>query len=477
MTAPHCAPASLLLSGAARYEAIFASLEALGWPRASLTLAWDFTTATAADTTGRLVAMRDDAFRRATYAYAVTTVSDHPRVGVARQVEGNFEAPVYLNTLDPVPWSRLALGSDGLPVFTGVARFNFTIVIPDSVANGTFAGGGGFVQYGHGLFGSQREVEDEYLTIFANKYGYVLAAVDEVGLAEADAPLAVQFMSSNVTDFGYIPDRCHQGVLNELLATRLITQSALRTDAAMVFNGVPVVSSDRARWHYYGNSQGGILGAVYMAATTDVERGVLGVGGGPYSLLLARSVDYAPMFAALREAFPRPQDAMAVHAAMDQLWVRAEPAGYLRAISAAPLPGTPAHRVVFQHGLADAQVTWLGVRYASYSTGARMFASNAGQGNESLAHFTRVPDAAVVSDGNLAMTWDFNSPAWAQPLVNLPPVNSSADTHGWTRQQPTAQAQMAEFFATGGIINTCGGRCVGTPSMSKLPHVGPRRVA
>ena len=318
-----------------RYEAIFAALAAAGWARASLTLAWDFTTATKADTTGRLVAMRDDALRRATYAYTITAVADNPRRGIARQVQGTFETPVYLNTLDPVRSSRLVLDSRGLPVCQGVARFNFTVVIPHSVANGTFADGG-FVQYGHGLFGGQGEVQDDYLGDFADEYGYVLAAVDEVGLAAADAPVAFYLLSANVSDFGCeeradachraaararglprvflcsevmaprspcpcerlsprptlvtplhraasmrprlpcvpppahptpsprsvtslhadVPDRCHQGLLNELLATRLVTQSAFRTDPAMTFRGTPAVSADPARWHYYGNSQG-----------------------------------------------------------------------------------------------------------------------------------------------------------------------------------------------------------------------------
>jgi hypothetical protein len=34
--------------------------------------------------------------------------------------------------------------------------------------------------------------------------------------------------------------------------------------------------------YYTGNSQGGILGTVYMAVTQDVTRGVLGVPGNLY---------------------------------------------------------------------------------------------------------------------------------------------------------------------------------------------------
>jgi hypothetical protein len=42
----------------------------------------------------------------------------------------------------------------------------FTIAIPKSVANGT---SGGVLQYGHGLFGSQKEIDQAYLADEANQ--------------------------------------------------------------------------------------------------------------------------------------------------------------------------------------------------------------------------------------------------------------------------------------------------------------------
>lgn len=50
-------------------------------------------------------------------------------------------------------------------------------------------------------------------------------------------------------------------------------------------------------------TEGGIYGSVYMATTTDVHRGVLGVAGGPYSLLLPRSADFAALFDLLKVSF------------------------------------------------------------------------------------------------------------------------------------------------------------------------------
>ena len=56
------------------------------------------------------------------------------------------------------------------------------------------------------------------------------------------------------------------------------------------------MSLNASQRFYTGNSQGGIMGAVYLAASTDVVQGVLGVGGAPYALLLPRSTDFGALF-------------------------------------------------------------------------------------------------------------------------------------------------------------------------------------
>ena len=45
----------------------------------------------------------------------------------------------------------------------------------------------------------------------------------------------------------------------------------MASDPHLTFGGKPAI--DPQLTSYYGNSLGGIMGEVYMAATTDVERG------------------------------------------------------------------------------------------------------------------------------------------------------------------------------------------------------------
>ena len=72
------------------------------------------------------------------------------------------------------------------------------------------------------------------------------------------------------TPFRIIPDRLTQGIVNELLLMRFI-KTVLYDHPLLRFGGKTVI--DPAEVYYYGVSLGGIIGDVYMAATTDVDRG------------------------------------------------------------------------------------------------------------------------------------------------------------------------------------------------------------
>ena len=65
---------------------------------------------------------------------------------------------------------------------------------------------------------------------------------------------------------------------------------------------------DPSRTYYYGNSQGAILGGAYSALSNDIERAALGVGGGPYHLLLTRSKDFDPFFTLFETMYPDPAE-------------------------------------------------------------------------------------------------------------------------------------------------------------------------
>ena len=154
-----------------------------------------------------------------------------------------------------------------------------------------------YLQYGHGLFGSYTEIQSGYLRGFADEYGYILGGVDWIGLSAQDVPAVVTMLTFNGTDFPIVPDRCHQGMLNALYFMKLLTSPKFIADDIFKFNGTNgaqhTVLSPPYKRNYYGNSQGGILGTVYMSLTTDVTHGTVGVPGNQHLLLYTLHYIYA----------------------------------------------------------------------------------------------------------------------------------------------------------------------------------------
>lgn len=63
---------------------------------------------------------------------------------------------------------------------------------------------------------------------------------------------------------------------------------------------------------YYGNSQGSVVGCGYLAYQTELRRGVCGVPGSPFALILTRSKDFTPFFGAMKLQFTHSQDVVRV---------------------------------------------------------------------------------------------------------------------------------------------------------------------
>jgi hypothetical protein len=311
------------------------------------------------------------------------------------------------------------------------------------------------LQYGHGLFGSLNEVDHDYLESQAQANGWVLCASTWIGLSSQDVPAAIDILITDLTEFMYIPDRTTQGMVNALGLMTMMTSAFAEDEELTIFNGKKTINPELRS--YTGNSEGGIFGTVYMAVSQDVERGVLGVPGGPYGLLLPRSRDFMAEYTAIKALYPDPVDRISLIQVMQMLWDRAEPSGYMRAIRDELLPNTPKHQTIFQYGLSDAQVTWLGaLACARANSDSVMYESNVPTGNEVFFGFPFISDDTVVEGGSGIVGFDFGSPA--PPMYNLPP-NEEYDTHEKVRRDERAQEMMKIFFETGQLVNTCEGPC------------------
>ena len=254
----------------ALYADILGKLKANGIDTSDLQLAWDFTTASANDTTKYLVHMRDLALATVGNdgpAYTIDQVTDNPNAHIRRRLAGTMTVPLYLD--QPGAGASLNLGADGLPAQNGTATFPFLVQIPNSVVDSGKPGA--IVQNGHGLFGDQTEGENSFMAVTCDREGYVEIAVDLEGMAADDVNYVTNVIAGDVSQFKHVVDRLHQGFINELLAMRMM-MGKMSMDPQTIFNGKPTI--DPTTRFYRGDSQGGISGGVYMAISTDVTRGL-----------------------------------------------------------------------------------------------------------------------------------------------------------------------------------------------------------
>lgn len=316
-------------------DRIFQDLQETGWKISSnprdLYLAWDFTTASTQNVTGRLLAIRDNAFEQLgeTKAQinagieaggappftvsAVTDFTGSQNPDIAREITGTFSVPCYIapTCSPPVKCKNLNSASpfDDCP---SPGSFYYTDplnpdAVPSQVPGQTYQAGficvvgrSAFeerkllrpVEYGHGLFGSDAEVTAAPQEAMANREAMIYCATDWFGWANADVPNALLALS-DLSNFPVLADRGQQGVLNFLYLQRLmIDPGGFASDPAFQYSPGKTFIDLSDGVYYDGNSQGGIFGGTVCAVSIDARRCALGVPGMDYSILLPRSTDY-----------------------------------------------------------------------------------------------------------------------------------------------------------------------------------------
>jgi hypothetical protein len=209
------------------------------------------------------------------------------------------------------------------------------------------------------------------------------------------------------------------------------------------------ITIDTADHYYSGISQGGIFGGTYMALTTDITRGHLGVPGQNYSTLLQRSVDFDPFFFALDHIYPDSRDQQILLAAVQCLWDRVDSVSHYRHISEDPLPDTPEHAVLLASATGDYQVALVTNEISARSDlGVALMAD---YGKEVWG----VEETDYPHVGSGLVNYSFGNP-WP-PAGNIPPTDDLGDPHGKPRKLDHHTEQMIHFFRTGEIIDVCGG--------------------
>jgi hypothetical protein len=390
--------------------------------------------------------MRDDALEQvgdAGPSYVIDEIIDDPNEHIARRILGTMTVPLYLE--DDQPRAKLVFGDDGMPRQNGTGEFAFMVQIPHAATTGT---PGVPLQNGHGLLGDLSEGDDGFLARLANEKNFVLVTVNFVGFSEEDTNPVQEAIFFDFTRFGDIIERQHQGVINSLLAMRLV-RGDLASDDAVMFDGKSAI--DTSRGFYRGDSQGGIYGVTYMALTTDVERGLLGEPGGPYNFLLNRSIDFEPFFIILKEQFNNYLDTQLMLGVAQMFWDRTDPITYSNHVTSNLFPGTPEHDVLIHVAVGDYQVSPYGAHLLARELGAR----SVGPAYRPIWNI-EVENEPFEDSGIV----EFKFPGVPEvPKTNVPPEDLDMDPHDEVRVLDVSNDQTDQFLRTGVIEHRCDGVC------------------
>ena len=430
-----------------KYAGLFDQLAKAGIEKSSLQLAWDYSTASRENNTRTMIAMRDAALAVVGAdgpSYTITQVVENPNAHIRRRILGTMHVPLYLT--QAAPGGELSVDENGLPKQNGFADYPFLVQIPNSAVTGK---PGAILQNGHGLLGHKEEGQNGYMAELCDDKNFVEIAVDLVGFASDDVNIFIEAIGRNIGSFKHIIDRQQQGMINQLLAMRMMKGGFAREPMAQ-FGGVSAI--DPTHSYYRGDSQGGIMGTTYMAISTDVTRGLLGEPGMPYSLLLNRSEDFTPYSILLQGTTNSNFFSIQILLGLMQMfWDRSEPNGFAPYITENPLPNTPVHNILLLAAIGDHQVTPLGAHVLARAIKAQ----NMKPVNREVFGLANA-DAPFM--GNGITEFEFGLPL--APTTNIP-MMAGDDPHDKVRVLPTASSLTDIFLRTGVIQNPCGGPCKG----------------
>ncbi len=478
-------------------EAVFPELASAGIQPDELTLAWDFTVASAENLAGRALSIRDEAFALLgdTDLADLTVDGAAPEVTIdyvdtedgnsARVIHGAVTVPNFLTVenmpVDPsrmdrqghdvpmqmVPGTRFfydptdgddPIFGDGLPDVNPAQptlEAAFACAVPNSTLaeDGTVAEPAIPVLYGHGLLGQRIEAVywsgGRHMLVNHNAMN---CGVDWIGMAQQDLGNVASILTDG-SNFPSLADRAQQGFLNFLFVGRAMIHpgglSALPEfqDAA----GASVIDTDEL--FYDGNSQGAIMGGALTALSPDFTKAVLGVPGMNYSTLLNRSVDWEGSYGAVYyQAYPDVQDRQLGFALMQMLWDRAETNGYAHHVTDDPYANTPAHQVLLQAGYGDFQVANVAAEVEARTIGARVLRSSIPMRHWSVDPAWGLDPFDGAHLGSALVYFDIG--ALTPPNGNQSPQHVGADPHNSPRNDVLGGIQKRRFFDTGVVFDT-----------------------
>jgi hypothetical protein len=470
------------------FETIFSLLSAHGYPRDSLALAWDYTTASKHTVIGPITTMRQEVFHASTaYApssdgglpppdagsdggvamgdggdggdagsnsditYAIDSITPSPYQAGAIVVEGTFTPPNYLMADNTIDYS-----TDNVPSLqTSIPRpsYPFTMIVPPLGMTQSLS----LVLFGHGLFGDGRD----YLTSsygstiqpLAQTLGAVVVATDWIGLSSGDLNLIISDVAPNLNRVGIVTDRLLQALVNNLSLIEL-SLGALSADPRVRLSTTQPLL-DPSRVYYYGVSLGGIEGSSLISVARNVTRAAVAVPGASWNNLLARSYDYAQIKLVITADYPDALVQQEFIGLLQSHFDPADPVNLATLFQKSPLPDSPSSRtVVIQESIDDCQVPNLTTEILARTYGVPEITPN-------IVPIYGVGSVKSPTNHSALSQFELQSDVakYVPPTTNvLPTMDNGA--HFDLAFQLQAVEEVSTLFNKGQIEQDCSGACL-----------------
>ena len=417
---------------------IFPALEAEGFQRNSLQLAWSFHTRSD-DILQPIQHMKVDVleYSEEPIPYQIEEARSDTCATDSRGslIEGQFEVPLYLDSWEP--GSLLWRDDNGLPQRNGKVQVGFHMLIGCSVLHGEQKGT--LVQYGHGLLGKRSEIDSDYLHNLADEHGLILFAADWTGMKLEDSSAITLNIVEDASRFQTVPDRLHQGWMEFFALSLLVRQPHFMMDPHLTLNDDSMINPERL--FFYGNSQGAVLGGGYSAMHGQMDGVILGVGGAPFSLLLNRAQGFTPFLLILETMYDDWRDITLIQALYQQLWDPTESIGWTH------LQQSP---VLMQAAIGDGSVPTIGAHVLARGLDAKLMQP----ATRNVFGLDSVHSPYV---GSVYVEWDYGIPDSDGPYPA--PNDTDFDPHNGPRTSEMGKAQIGHFIRTGAVSHFCDGPC------------------
>lgn len=428
--------------------AIFPVAEAAGVPRASVQLAWDFTTGSDAWAERDLLDVRALTIAWLASNEPVVTVDEVRELpmdmpDVFRLVKGKVKGPRFVDS--PDPGAKLMRGPDGRVVQSGTVDFPFVAVVPLSVRDAS--GPSGVFVFGHGFFGSLGELESESTRGLAQAAGRTMLGTEWWGMHVSDLAKVGDALTSRPGNAMQFVDRVHQGMANFIVLSSSVPQ--LKALPAFQRAGGEALVTGEAD-AFLGISQGHVLGGTFAAISPTIKRAVLMVGGAGLTGMMMRSTSFSGFFALLEISLSDPLEKQKYLATLQRPLDRIDPATWASHVLREPLPGNPPKQVLMQVGLMDAAVPNLGSWYHARALGLGVVTPTP------LMPWGLEPATGASTSGLFVYDFKLGDVDAFYRVADFPADN---EVHEGVRRLAAAKRQVSAFFRDGSLVSQCEGPC------------------